>query len=55
MRRLFVLEVRGTYVSVGGLGTIVETGVVYVSVRVGEGHPLRGDRGGAASQRPYLA
>lgn len=37
MRRLFVLEVRGTYVSVGGLGTIVGAVVVCVSVTVLEG------------------
>ena len=37
MRRLFVLEVCGTYVSVGGLGTIVGRGVVYVSVKGSEG------------------
>ena len=33
MRRLFLLEVYDTYVSVGGLGTIVGKDVVYVSVK----------------------
>ena len=37
MRLLFVLGVRGTCVSVGGLGAIVGTVVVCVSVRVLEG------------------